>query len=227
MNKNLSVSPMLSRFLGRVLFTALAATLIHVSPQNARADLLLDFTGGNANTFGNNATVGWEFTLSSPVLLNSLGFWDNGSDGLINSHEVGIWNSANPATVLASTMVTSASTPVASSSPTGRWLFNGIPSLVLSPGTYVVGATIVNGDPDLQRFSATASLFPGATFVQSRDIGAPGLAYPSPAPVFNDGIFGPNLQVSAIPEPASAVILLCGMICCVRRRLTRLPERNT
>ena len=225
MKHNLQVSPILSRFWGRALFTTLAATFLQVSPQCARADLLLDFTGGSANTFGGNATVGWEFTLSSPVLLNGLGFWDNGSDGLINPHDVGIWNSANPSTLLASTTLTTASsTAVASTSPTGRWLFNAIPSITLLPGTYVVGATIVSNDPDLQRFSATASLFSGATFVQARDISGATLTYPSPASVFNDGVFGPNLQVSPIPEPASTALFLCGLILCLARRMTRTHE---
>jgi hypothetical protein len=217
MKTNLNVSSILCRFWGRVLFTALAATIMQVGPQQARADLLLDFTGGSANSFGGDATVGWEFTLSSPMMLNGLGFWDHGSDGLDHPHEVGIWNTANPSSPLATTIITSGSTPVASSSSAGLWLFNSVSSLTLSPGTYVVGATIVANDTDLQRFNATASLIPDATFVQALDIGASVLTYPLPASVFNDGVFGPNLEVSAVPEPTSAAILLCGMILCLRR----------
>src|SRR5436309_2163862 len=88
----------------RPLVTGLfLAVVVHLCPQVVQAALLMDFTGGNANTFGGNATVGWEFTLSSPMLVDGLGFWDHAGNGLINAHDVGIWNTSNTALLLTST----------------------------------------------------------------------------------------------------------------------------
>src|SRR4051812_42963539 len=116
--------------LRRIVTGMFSAAIIHLCPHVVQAALLLDFTGGNANTFGGNTTVGWEFTLNSPMLVDGLGFWDHGSDGLVNTHDVGIWNSSNTALLLTSTTVTNgSSTPVASTSTAGRWLFNNIPSI--------------------------------------------------------------------------------------------------
>jgi hypothetical protein len=211
MKYNPIFTPILACLRRRQLFTILMAGILQVGPRQAHADLLLDFTGGSVNDFASAATAGWEFTLTTAVQLDALGFWDYNSDGLINSHTVGLWNSANPSTLLVSTLITSASTPVISPS-SGRWLFNAVPSMILSPGTYVVGATMVPNDADLLRQSSTASMLSGATFVQGRDVSSATLLYPSPAaPALNDGLFGPNLQVSAIPEPDSALILLCAL----------------
>jgi len=222
------ISPILSLFMGRFLITALATTFILLGPQYARADLLLDFTGGNANTFSINTIAGWQFTLSSPVVVDGLGFWDQGSDGLVNAHDVGIWNSANPSTLLAFTTVTTAgSTAVPSTSSAGLWRFTDISPITLSPGTYVIGATVLGFDQDSQIFSATTSLFSGATFVEAMDVGGSTLAYPNPAPAFNDGTFGPNLRVNDVPEPASAVLLVCGAILYLCRRLTPAQKQNS
>ena len=45
-------------------------------------------------------TVGYTFSLSAPVTINALGYWDNGRG---SSHQVGIWDSAG--TLLTSTTV--------------------------------------------------------------------------------------------------------------------------
>jgi len=189
---------------------ALLTIFLGCNAVSARAGLLLDFTGGFDTTFGGNATVGWEFTVSSPMLLSGLGYFDFGANGLANAHDVGIWNSANPSLLLASTTVTSGSTPVSSISGAGQWLFNSITSITLSPGTYVLGATIVANDTDRQFIAATAATISGATFVQGRDISSTSLLYPSPAATQNDGIFGPNAEVSPVPEPCSATLIALG-----------------
>jgi hypothetical protein len=42
------------------------------------------------------------------------------------------------------------------------------------------------------------------------DVGNPSLLYPLPAPAFNDGLFGPNLQISDVPEPGTFALLGMG-----------------
>jgi hypothetical protein len=60
-----------------------AVALIAWSPLQTRADTIaLSFTGGD--TLGSlhheSSTVGWAFTISSPVRVTNLGFWDFGND---------------------------------------------------------------------------------------------------------------------------------------------------
>jgi len=193
---------------------AIIATVVLVSICSsvhvARADLALDFTGGSANTFTTSATVGWQFSASSPLMVTALGFWDQGSNGLVNAHQVGLWNSIG--TLVASTTITSASTPVASTSSAGDWLFNSITPVALAPGTYTIGALLpVNADPDFQIFSATASTRDGVTWLNAADVASSSLTEPFADSRFADGVFGPNLQVTPAPEPSSCLLLALGI----------------
>src|ERR1039458_5778944 len=192
----------------------------------------LDFTGGSANTFGSSTTAGFQFTLSSSMLVTGLGFWDEGANGLINNHTVGLWNSSSPSVLLASTVVNNSSLVVSSTSAAGDWLFNSIAALTLPAGTYVVGATSVAGDPDLQRQQTLAATAPGVTFVQAMDVGSPTLLYPSPAPVFDDGLFGPNFEISTVPEPATFALFGLSVVALLMSRSSNLrrpgiPENKT
>src|SRR5271154_7146963 len=63
-------------------------------------------SGGVENDAWNtNATIGWQFTLSSPVTVTELGFFDATGGGLFDPHPVGIWNSSG--TLLGSATVPS------------------------------------------------------------------------------------------------------------------------
>ena len=53
---------------------------------------------------GGDVTLGWEFTVTQPVGITGLGYYDYNSDGLVSSHEVGIFN-------LSGTLLVSASIP--------------------------------------------------------------------------------------------------------------------
>ena len=126
---------------------------------------------------------------------------------------MGLWNSSSPSVLLASTVVNNSSVVVSSTSAAGDWLFNSIAAPTLPAGTYVVGATSVAGDPDLQRQQTLAATAPGVTFVQAMDVGSPTLIYPSPAAVLNDGLFGPNIEISAVPEPAASALFGLSAVC--------------
>jgi hypothetical protein len=96
----------------------------------------------------------------------------------------------------------------------------------------VVGATSVAGDPDLQRQQTLAATAPGVTFVQAMDVGSPTLLYPSPAPVFDDGLFGPNFEISTVPEPATFALFGLSVVALLMSRSSNLrrpgiPENKT
>ena len=112
------------------------------------------------------------------MLVTGLGYWDEGANGLINNHTVGLWNSSSPSVLLASTVVNNSSAVVNSTSAAGDWRFNSISPLTLQAGTYVVGATIAATDPDLLRQQTLSVTAPGVTFLQAMDVALSNPALP-------------------------------------------------
>jgi Domain of unknown function (DUF4082) len=106
-----------------------------------------DFAGGSSyiasQDSGSPYTIGWSFTTSETLSVSGLGFWDDDDHTLGFSHDVGLWDSSQ--NLLASTAITSTSTPVASTGP-GQWLFNAIGKVTLVPGTCFIGAAYVKAD---------------------------------------------------------------------------------
>jgi PEP-CTERM motif len=182
----------------------------------AQAQLLVDFTGGFTTPFTTSqGTGGWEFSVgATPVTVNALGFWDEGGDGIGNSHQVGLWDSSQ--NLLRSGTVTNASTIVASTSLDGRWLFVSIPQITLSNGTFVVAATYDGrggADPDLARVAPFTTTMPGITLITGRQAIGAGLPFPNQVLAFN--VFGPtlaNLNGAAAPEPGTAALLATGAL---------------
>lgn len=197
-----------------IIFFGLFSLLSVALPARA-AELALDFTGTLANSFLEELTFGWSFSVDRPVLVDGLGFFDDeirtGPD-LHQDHLVSLWNSAGA--LLAQTTITNASVAVPSTATGGEWLFNDINPLVLTPGEYVIGAydPVCTGtlDCDDIRFLDTATTSPLITFIEARD--APGNQFPSSSiPIRNDGYFGPNLRVTAVPVPAALTLMLTGI----------------
>jgi len=181
--------------------------------QPAPAGLVLDFTDGETRFRPDpGETLGWEFTVSSPITVDALGLFDVGANGLGDPHFIGLWTLGG--TLLASTTIDTAnSTPVASTSALGNWRFTPITPLILAAGEYVIGATYGTNSTNSTDFLvafANASTVPGVTFDQARFLGFGGGFPAVAAPPFNDGFFGPNLSVVAA-EPASLVLLGAGL----------------
>ncbi|MGZ5001700.1 MAG: hypothetical protein ACXWBM_00755 [Chthoniobacterales bacterium] len=210
----MKISPRFSRLLP--LPFAFAALLAFCPTQTRGDTTALSFTGGSTTTYnflvaqgaGFPATVGWAFTLSSPVTLTALGLWDpNGGSGFALSHQVTLWTSAG---------VQQAQTSIPAG--TGATLTDGfryasIAPLVLAAGSYTIAAsysTQSGGDAFIDQASSitTAS---GISYVGSRSLSGNGFP---PTDFFfrSNSYFGPNFQFtttpSAVPEPASTGTLL-------------------
>jgi hypothetical protein len=129
----------------RPIIAAVAAVSLiawqEIGPCALAANLGLDFTnGGIERSAIANSNYGWSFSVTSPLTVDGLGLWDAGSNGLFESHEVGLWLTSTPipeGVLLASATVSNAqSVAVASASASGRWLFSSVPVVTLNPGTY-------------------------------------------------------------------------------------------
>ena len=198
----------MSRLISSFWVVGLAA-LISTAPIS-RGQLGLDVTSSTQiftpAPFDN---VGWQFTVSSPILVNGLGVFDVGANGLSESHITGLWD--NGGTLLATTSVSSASTPVASASAAGDWLFNSIAPVLLAPGTYVVGAYYATG-ADFVMANATITTAPQITFAASRASSNGVPAEPGVYGLVEPGVFGPGIEiqsVSSVPDHGSTLALLC------------------
>ena len=199
----------------------LAATLM---TRTANAQTLgIDFLGGNQASPVALQTLGWQFNLATTRDVTSLGIFDIGSNGLIDSHQVGIWTTSG--TLLASATVTNASTVVASTSSSGRWMFTALGSvLTLGPGSYIIGADYLTASDPVM--TSASSLFgdPDVTFLNGRFVATQTAAFDFPDDSFSTtgGHFGPNFQLASatVPEPSSLALIALGggVLALVRRR---------
>lgn len=169
-------------------------------------------------------TLGWKFSLNSPILVSGLGVFDSGQDGLKDSHEVGIFNAAG--VLLASATVASGQ-----ANPLEAQFRYAPASVLLTPGqSYLIGAVWGPSSDELLMGSATN---PTLNFVTAPEINWLSYAYTSSgsltAPLTfgidaTESYFGPNFTYAAVvPEidPASmggVLALVVGALGVVERR---------
>ena len=199
----LNVSPRFSlRFAPAVL-----AALIACCPLQTRANTIaLSFTGGGPNGIIGDTTLGWAFTLSSPVLLTDLGLWDENGTGLAESHLVTVWTSTGiqeaQGTIPSGT---------AGTTPTNGFRYVSVLPVLLPAGSYTIGAFFRDGGPDRFIVDASTTTAPGVTYNGSRS--ELGNAFPPGDTVgATDSYFGPNFQFTtpvSTPDSGPTFGLLC------------------
>jgi hypothetical protein len=155
------------------LFAAIAPAKIAVAQSPA-----VNFTPDSAFNNVEATDIGWEFSVTTPVWVSALGYYDYSSNpsgvavyccspfsttpGLLDNHSVGIWNSSGA--LLTSTVVPSGT----AGTLIGNSIYSPIATIELQPGEYVVGATQQGSldanptDPVAYLFSSFTSL-PGIT----------------------------------------------------------------
>jgi hypothetical protein len=209
-----------------------AALSLLVLPRAAAAASIVDFNDdvspfawfGNDSGCNSGCTLGYEIVITATVMIDALGIYDAGSNGLTHAHEVGIWDSGG--TLLASTIVGPAATLFdASVSGDGQYVYSPIAPLLLTSGTYRLGAFYAVNTTDAVAFSL-AGVFSNAA---GAAVGS-GFWLDSgffTQPLNNAGGFsyvGPNARigdVAAVPEPASIMLMgtgLLGAAARIRRR---------
>jgi hypothetical protein len=202
----------------RSILRLAAAALIPVAmttlaPASARAGLALTFTGGDVTAPFPNIMAGWTFRVGTAINVTSLGVWDQGGDGLGESHEVGIWTDSG--TLLASGTVAAGT---ADSLDSGFRMASIGPVNMDAGKTYVIAAYYDSSDTDGVVTGAAAALTaPGITYLQrAYDIAPGAFTFPTGANSLNpDAIFGPTFGFAygaVVPEPATFVS--CGTAAC-------------
>lgn len=213
-----------------IAVVCLCIPLTIVTQANAGFLAVEDFDSNLSGTV-NDGMAGWRFTVDDDIYVESLGLFDNDSDGFNASHQVGIWD-ATGATLLASTTV-QAGTASAAQGPTirfGVFRFESIAPLALSAGeSYIIGANYVSDDQfyyaafDISSSSSISSI----TGVRS-DAGS-GFVAPM---LGASNRFGPNFTFTTaaepVPEPSTLALFGIGGLglCSYRWRRKRMlnPE---
>lgn len=165
--------------------------------------------------------LGRSFTVVSAANVVSLGIFDQGSDGLRNSHQVGLWNSTG--TLLFSTLIASGTSAILD----GNFRFNDIAPISLNVGsTYFVAATYADANDDPYMVNATFASAPMITHMNEQWEWGSALVFPDLINPNVDSYWGGDVRlvaVTATPEPATVTLLALGLagIAVVRRRQSR------
>ena len=217
---------MVAAFLSVICATSLA----HAS--------LVTRNANGAGTRTRDSVIGYQFTVGGTAAqINALGVYDHNSDGLLDAHDVGIWDSSN-------VLLRSVSVPSGTSATLlDDFRYADVAPLTLSAGTtYVIGALFFNSEGGLEGSGNPAVDDPfidgdprpwddvaGITTLQSRFNDSGTLVQPT----VNGGNpigrwAGANATFiappSAAPEPSTLVLAALGMlsVCATgRRRRTR------
>ncbi len=184
-------------------------------------DPAVSFTSADINpafnvTFSNSAggfVLGYKFTLTESVRVTQLGYYDDFGDGLLGSHEVGLYAvdgslltsaTINPGDTLDEVFRYTAITPIDLAA--GDYVLSGVAGY--DPGNPVDKYT---HDP----FSSTFD--PRFAFIENRVLGGQGntLTFLTDAdtemdPILTFGWYGPNLKLVEVPEPGT-MLTLAGM----------------
>jgi hypothetical protein len=162
----------------------LLALGISVAAPAAKAIVVYIDAGAGSSVqdfLGGNYVAGSEFTLSSSLQIDALGYLDVQGDGFDGDHLVGLWRTSD-LTLIAQANVTSASTQHLSAQGTAVWYLQSIgTTLTLGPGTYRV-AGLVGSEADADALSDDKIASPGLTISQGyvrTDFPNGGFAFPN------------------------------------------------
>lgn len=196
--------------------TAIAAGLVLATlasfAEPARAEAAVSLSSPGTVFASAPYTLGFEFSVNTPVDLLSLGVYDHLSDGLEAPAQVALWVAGTTTPLLAAEVA----------GGTAAALLDGfryapVAAFRLQPGTsYVVAAYLDGGWASSFGLGqgGTASVAPQINLLGDRfgvDLGA--LVYPDQS----DGAgqrawLGANFQLAPVPEPAVAALLLPGLL---------------
>ncbi len=200
---------------GAALFLSLGAVGLHA--QIVAVESTFN-PGGTYYSLPPDQTYGWRFSVGdTPLSVTQLGYFDAGLDGLMDSHRVGIWDSAG-------TLLTQATVPAGTEGTlVSAYRFTlAAPARLEANTTYFIGGLSASASDVIIAFDspqtyASEIAYQTATYSQLTGFASPDTAYSA-----SHGVFGPNLQFTAVPEPHHYAMLsgfgLAGFFL-VRRKL--------
>ncbi len=162
-------------------------------------------------------TGGYEFTVGAiPIVVTKLGIFDDGANGLSESHAVGLWKVGDPTALVTVTLTTNSPLEGPVFDHAGQFRFERLSSVLeLSANTsYRIGAYYSSGHDDPWAQSTGTVSWTTASeisFGSPKYHYGPALSYPSELSGRAFAYIGPNLQfVLSVPEPGTLSLLLRG-----------------
>lgn len=210
-----------------MLIRSFSFVIMFLAATSARAEIALTFTGGNVGLALN--TWGWSFTTANTITVTSLGWWDQGNDGLSDSHPVSIWDMSGNQ-LISGTVSAGTADPLINGFRFNSFITG---TATLAPGAYVIGGlsslhdqvTAILEPYGPNGGNGTVTLGTGITYIHTRtnesiDRTRPGYSFPdTEARDYDWGMFGPSFQYSLgdtpspVPEPST--MLLGGLGCLI------------
>jgi hypothetical protein len=218
-------NPMKTKSPSLLLTSLIIVVLMTVGMARSQADnIALSFTGGTQSQL-HNLTIGWSFSITSPLLVTQFGLWDGpgpgtggtAGDGFGVSHDVTLWTSAGLS--LATATVPSGTTATLTNG------FRYVPlsvATLIPAGTYVISSYYAQASFDTSiSNAATLTTDPAVTYIAGKS--ALNNVFPSGDLIGAGGIksyFGPNFQfAAAVPETSSTwLLLLLGVVVIIGSR---------
>ena len=191
--------------------------------RSAQASPIVGLTISNDGTAGlpGFTNLGYSFVANAATSVVSLGVWDQDGDGLLRSHEVGLW--ASDQTLLANAVVGAGTAGLLDSG----FRFTDISPVLLAAGhTYYVAALFTGPGDDNFAYDPTSVLTaPQITYDSRRFVPSMVLAFPAlvGSPTFTTGYWGGNVRLDTqpVPEPTTMVLLGSGLAAVFSRRRRR------
>jgi hypothetical protein len=209
-----------------LLLLALTAEAILATP-------ILSFnTAGASSGTENNQSVGWSFTVLSPITVTGLGWYDQNGDGLSLAHMVGIWDTVG-------TLLTSATVALGTVNPLdGLFRTVAISPIVLAPGAgYIVGGQNFTTSTDQLAFGVVPATVASITFTGGVFSAVNGIFERPTSPTGAGGgnancCWGPSFSISVAPEPSSITLVALPFLLWLglgttRRIRTRLKRQRS
>jgi LPXTG-motif cell wall-anchored protein len=174
-------------------------------------------TNGNGHADSMSRMIGWQFTVgANPIVVTELGYQDFGIDGLLTSHQVGIWQLSNQL------LIDSAVVPGGKSGTLDgffRYAPLASPTALASGTTYVIAgfdngadrhvwdvALIAYPNMQVNGFSVDPAITLGAAGT-ARGPAMTSFGFPTgTVPDARACLMGPNLKYSVVPEPSTFII---------------------
>ena len=190
--------------MSRLIYSLIAAGIFLAASTANAAIAITSYTPGTEATNG-AWSLGWEFRVgSNPITVTSLGVYDDGANGLAESHDVGIYDLSG--NLLISGTVNPGDTL------NGMFRYTSVAATALSANTNSV-VTATTGSENYGYFPTSISFDPAISYVVDRYVSGAGLAFPtnssghngSPDHAWFGGTFGFN-ESSSVPEPATLAI---------------------